>query len=145
MKAMIVAATVYLMVARVDAGVQPFERVSIIQLIARPELYDGKVVQLVGYGTFEHEGTAIYLHAQDYEYGVSRNSVWLSLGEKWKGSFGTQPRYVLVRGVFRAGDGGHKGLHSGDLSDIERLEDWAPLTGRTDANSKPPHALGCSR
>ena len=128
---------------RIPAGAQPFELVSLVRLIARPELYDGKVVQVVGYGAFEHEETAIFLHAQDYEHGVPRSSVWLSLGEKWKGRLGTQPRYVVVRGVFRAGDSGHMGLHNGALANIERLEDWEPFAEPREANSKAPHALGC--
>jgi len=142
-KTLIVALSVYLVVA--GAGDRDFEPVSLVRLIARPELYDGKVVQVVGYGVFEHEGTAIFLHAQDYEHGVPWNSVWLSLGETWKGKMGTQPRYVVVRGVFRAGDRGHMGLFSGALGNIERLDDWERLVDTGDANPKAPRAVGCSR
>lgn len=124
---------------------QSFELVSLVRLIARPELYDGKLVQVVGYGAFDYEGTAVYLHAQDHAHGVLANSVWLSLGEKWKGRLGAQPRYVVVRGVFRAGNRGHMGLASGALENIERLDDWEEPADPGQAAPKAPRALGCSR
>jgi hypothetical protein len=145
MRPLSVIAAIYLMAAGADVGVQPFEQVSLVRLIARPELYDGRLVQVVGYGAFEHEGTALFLHAQDYEHGVPWNSVWLSLGEKWKGRLGTRPRYVIVRGVFRAGELGHMGLSSGSLENIERLEDWGNSAAAGDAAPREPRAIGCSR
>jgi hypothetical protein len=38
------------------------EEVSLIQLIATPERYHGKFVEVIGYMNLEFEGNAIYLH-----------------------------------------------------------------------------------
>lgn len=136
---------IYVMAAGADAGVQPFEQVSLVRLIARPESYDGRVVQVVGYGAFDYEGTALFLQPQDYEHGVPGNKVWLSLGARWKDRRGAQPRYVIVRGVFRAGDLGHMGLSSGSLENIELLEDWGLSATPVEPAPKEPRAIGCSR
>jgi hypothetical protein len=41
--------------------------VSLIQLIANPESYDGKKVRIIGFLRLEFEGDALYLHQVDFE------------------------------------------------------------------------------
>ena len=95
---------------------------SMIDLIANPELFDGKKVMVQGYVHFEFEGNAIYLHKEDFLYGISRNSLWLSLSSsKRADEFSEcQDSYALVRGPFKAGIGGHNDLASGELHDIAK-------------------------
>ena len=95
---------------------------SMIDLIANPELFDGKKVMVKGYVHFQFEGDAIYLHKEDFLYGISHNALWLSLSSsKRANEFSEcQDSYALVRGTFRAG-WGHRGQYdmaSGELSDI---------------------------
>jgi len=42
------------------------EDVSLIQLIANPQAYDGKTVRITGFLHLEFEGNAIYLHNEDF-------------------------------------------------------------------------------
>lgn len=99
-------------------------RASIINLIATPERYDGKIVETVGYLSLEFEHTAISL-ARD---STADETLWVSLeigsptvkaGEltdasiarwneqyqHWRSQFNNQR--VLVRGVFSNTPAGH--------------------------------------
>ena len=104
--------------------------VSIIQLIANPEKYNGKRVRIIGFVRIEFEGNAIYLH-QDYEkLGIYSNALWLDVTdeirkdrEKYDG------KYVIVVGTFDASNHGHMGLFSGTISDIKRFDFWAETSG----------------
>ena len=108
---------------RCDLQVRMFDGfcyLSIIDLIANPELFDGKKVMVHGYVHFEFEGNAIYLHKDDFVYGISRNSLWLSLSSSKRANDFSEchDSYVLVRGTFKAGVGGHNDMASGVLHDI---------------------------
>ncbi len=105
--------------------------VSVIQLISNPEKFDGKYVRLIGFVRLEFEGNAIYLHEDDYKYGLTRNGLWLSLTE---GCCGKDVRifdqkYVLVEGTFSAKNQGHMGLFSGAIEKIKRFQVWADKKG----------------
>jgi hypothetical protein len=52
--------------------------VSLIQLIATPEKYDGVAIRLIGYLRLEFEGNALYLHREDYERGLP-NGIWIAV------------------------------------------------------------------
>jgi len=110
---------------RCDLQVRMFDGycyLSMIDLIANPGLFDGKKVMVHGYVHFEFEGDAIYLHKEDFLYGISRNSLWLSLSaSKGANEFSDcQDSYALVRGTFKAGIGGHNDMASGELHDIAK-------------------------
>jgi hypothetical protein len=53
------------------------QRVSLVQLIASPEKYDGHRIQAAGYFIFEEEHHALYLTDTDGEYYLPENSVAL--------------------------------------------------------------------
>jgi hypothetical protein len=108
---------------RCDLQVRMFDGycfLSMIDLIANPELFDGKKVIVKGYVHFEFEGNAIYLHKEDFLYGIDRNSLWLSLSsiDRAKKFPDCQDSYAVVRGTFKAGIGGHNDMASGELHDI---------------------------
>jgi hypothetical protein len=113
--------------------------VSVYQLVARPELFDGRRVRVIGYAHFEFEGNGLYPTAADYEAGIAPNGVWLDTGDK-AGPKDLSDRYVLVEGLFDASGSGHVGMWSGEIGDITQLEGWnrpvAPL---------PPPAQSASR
>ncbi len=104
--------------------------VSIIKLISNPEKFDGKYVRLIGFVRVAFEGDAIYLHEDDYKYGLTKNGLWLNLikdtYEKQSRKF--DRKYVLVEGTFSAKDRGHMGLYSGAIENIKRFQVW-PMTG----------------
>lgn len=51
--------------------------VSLIQLIAQPEKFEGKRVRFIGFLRIEFEGNAIYLHREDFDHGITKNGLWL--------------------------------------------------------------------
>lgn len=109
--------------------------VSLVQLIANPQTFDGKKVRLIGFLRLEFEGDAIYLHHEDYEYGITDNALWLDVpkGMTEQQRHDTNMAYVLCEGVIRASRHGHMGLFAGEISDVTPIQLWAGH-----ARSKPP-------
>ena len=106
---------------------------SLLELIARPEAYDGKRVRVIGFVNFEFEGNAIYLSSSDWEHQVVANSVWVDPPAGFESDSGPakkQPnrRYVILDGTFNAHKRGHLGLVSGGLEHITRLAPWGDTT-----------------
>ena len=104
---------------------------SIAALIARPEVFDGKAVRIIGFINFEFEGDAIYLSKGDWEHSINRNALWVELSEETVGrSFvggrdgRPNKRYVIIEGTFRAKNRGHLGLFSGAIEQVTRLQPW---------------------
>ena len=97
-------------------------RVSLVQLIANPQEYDGKFVRVIGFVSVEHEGTAVYLHQEDYKYDITQNAVWLDIDLQRHKKL--DQRYAIIEGTFDANHNGHKGLFSGSLKDVKRLQAW---------------------
>ena len=96
--------------------------VSLLQLVATPERFDGKLVRVVGYLWIEFEGTALYLHKEDRVHHLMKNSIFLNLPESdLKRSKELTGRYALVEGVFNSSDTGHMGLFSGSIHSIRRV------------------------
>jgi len=78
---------------------------SLIELIARPERYDGRRVEVQGFANLEFEGNGLYVSRGDWENNVTKNAIWLDEPpssargtEKWRWN----KRYVVVQGRFNA-------------------------------------------
>lgn len=103
--------------------------VSLIQLIATPERFNGKCVRVIGYAKLEFEGDALYLHEEDYKHAITRNALWLTLeGNSFnleKGEINNT--YVIVVGKFNADNTGHGSLFSGAIGNIIRFTRWPNL------------------
>ena len=107
---------------------EPPQRVSLIQLIAAPEKYEGKLVALTGYVHLEFEGNGIYLHKDDYQYGLHKNGLWLNASKcesRSKKNF--TDGYAYVIGRFTSARQGHMGLWSGELQDVKSCSSWPPF------------------
>jgi len=91
--------------------------VSMVDLIANPQLFDGVKVLVAGYVHVEFEGRGIYLHKDDFRYGITRNGLWLSETDTADLSK-CQDTYAFVRGTFRAGIGGHFDAWTGTLDQV---------------------------
>jgi hypothetical protein len=106
-----------------DLGI--FENTSLIRLIATPENYDGKTIQVIGYLHLEFEGNAIYLHKEDYQNGLTENAFWVSFSKKLKNQkqiMNYNNQYVIIIGTFKMKNKGHMGLFGGTLENIVRLD-----------------------
>jgi hypothetical protein len=98
-----------------------------LQLLAAPEKFVGRRVEVVGYLNIEFEGTALYVHREDFEQDIYKNAFWIDVPDRW---LETPRGYVIVEARVDASNHGHRGLFSGALSDVTRLERWGRLTGR---------------
>lgn len=105
-----------------ETNAQQPTRVSLVQLIANPNEYDGKFVRVIGFVSVEFEGTAVYLHQEDFKYDITQNAIWLEMD--FERNKKLNQRYVLIEGTFDADHNGHKGLFSGSIKDIKRLQVW---------------------
>jgi hypothetical protein len=74
---------------------------SIVTLLAQPAISNAKRVQVSGYLALDFEGEALYLHKEDYQEGLTRNAIRLSLTpeqeKKYKDLAGT---YVTIEASF---------------------------------------------
>lgn len=100
--------------------------VSLINLIATPEKYQGKIVRVVGFLNLEFEGNAIYIHKEDYEHALLKNAIWVELSrdEAVKNSKTFSKKYVILVGIFEMKDTGHMGMFSGAIKNLSRLDLW---------------------
>ncbi|HEX8068651.1 MAG TPA: hypothetical protein VF546_01785 [Pyrinomonadaceae bacterium] len=98
--------------------------VSLVQLIADPARYHGRLVRVVGFVSIRFEGKAVYLHEDDYRQRIAKNGLWLDLpGTKSGGEYAQyHERYALVEGVFDATLKGHGGAFSGALRRVRRMQ-----------------------
>lgn len=94
-------------------------QVSMYELIARAAAYHGKPVQVIGFAHFEFEGNALYAHRADWEHGITRNGLWMSVPDSVVAR--VQDRYVLVEGIFDAAMQGHFGMWSGSIGVVTRI------------------------
>ena len=97
--------------------------VSIIQLISNPEKYDGKIIYVEGFIKIEFEGTALYLHQQDFEHRISKNAIWLNISrEDLYGLINEcSEKYGSIIGLFKSEPKGHFGMFSGTITDINGI------------------------
>ena len=101
--------------------------ISLVNLIATPERYDGKKIRVIGYLHLEFEGNGLYLHKDDYDFGISKNAIWADVNEKHPeigklSKFSNQ--YVIIEGTFDSNMRGHMDANSGGIKNITRLEIW---------------------
>jgi len=98
------------------------ESVSIINIIADPERYNGKEVNFGGYMSLEFEGSAIYLSKDDWHNLVTKNGLWCAIDLTAYKEFDN--KYVFIEGKFDMTNHGHLGLWSGSIKEIKRV--WLP-------------------
>jgi hypothetical protein len=114
--------------------------VSLVQLVANPSEWHGKLVRVIGFCHLEFEGDVLYLHRQDFEQAILKNGVWLELPATGPGSHqDLSDQYVLVEAVFDADDRGHLGANSGALKSVRRIERWP---SRREFQHGPPKPRG---
>jgi hypothetical protein len=115
--------------ATARAGVEMPKDVSMVQLLATPEKFDGKLVRVFGFLRLEFEGDALYLHREDDTQGLTRNAVWVDRTEAIeREQEKLNAHYVLIEATFDAEDTGHMGLFGGALKKVIRIIPWPPKT-----------------
>jgi hypothetical protein len=109
-----------------DWHVDGFQNVSVVQLIANPQAYDNKPIQIIGFLRLEFEGDAIYLHREDYERGISQDGLWIDRPKDMTKEQinAANTKYVICAGTFHASGHGHMGMFSGEITGVSRLQVW---------------------
>jgi hypothetical protein len=93
--------------------------VSLVELISRPEIYDGRRVKVVGWLHLEFEGDALYLHREDYDRATMLNSLRFSAPKSFKDrSAEFNDSYCIVMGTFIAYDAGTSAIERGGIEAI---------------------------
>lgn len=101
--------------------------VSLIQLIATPERYHQKIVQVVGYLNLEFESNAIFLHKEDFDNVLTNNGLWVMFSDRIRNEkklTDYSKKYVILEGTFDMHAKGHFWLYSGTIKNINRLDNW---------------------
>jgi hypothetical protein len=115
-----------------NAQSEPPINVSIVQLIANPEKYDGKLVSLVGFIHIGREQDLIFLGEEDFNHAVFANALWFHLsediGKNWQK---LNRNYVGVVGVFSARHEGPYSCPNGGLTTIKRVQVWSTTENPT--------------
>jgi hypothetical protein len=105
--------------------------VTMVQLIANPEKFDGKLIRVIGFMRLEFEGNVLYLHREDYENALLGNGIWVDVTpEITKQKETLNMHYVLLEGIFSSSDRGHLGMWSGTIKTIRRAELWRSHRGQ---------------
>src|SRR5271169_6128251 len=75
--------------------------VTLVQLIANPEKFDGKLVRVIGFLRLEFEGNVLYLHREDYENAILGDGIWVDVTpEITKQKKTLNMHYVVLEGIF---------------------------------------------
>ena len=109
--------------------------VSVVQLIATPEKFDGKLISVIGFLRLEHEGYLLYLGKEDYDNVVLANALWVDATEEMgKNREKLELKYVKIVGTFRAGHENRNLFSAGGITDIRNCQFWSdpahPLEGQ---------------
>jgi hypothetical protein len=100
--------------------------VSLVQLIATPEKYDGKMVTVRGFLAMDREGDLLYLSQADADNVLLSNATWIRRTE----AMGREKellnrKYVKVVGTFRQDFKEHLGNPSGGIPEVRTVELWS--------------------
>ncbi len=106
---------------KTSAGACTLYGVSLVELIARPELFNGRRVRVIGFVNVEFEGNGIYLSREDWRHAISRNGLWIDPPDSVRTPI---QRYMIVEGTFDAAHRGHMGMWSGAIRQVTRFEPW---------------------
>jgi hypothetical protein len=78
------------------------EGVSIINLIATPERYDGKMISVAGFLAIENEDSRLYLSQEDYRRNLMINGIFVDHSEEIHKDIEQKDlHYVLITGIFK--------------------------------------------
>lgn len=128
----------------VPARAEEPTNVTMIQLIANPDGFNGKLIRVIGFLRIEFEGNVLYLHREDYENGILGDGIWVDVTpEMMKQDKSLNTKYVLLEGVFSSSDHGHMGVWRGTITKIRRAEFWSDesmVTRRGQPLPPPPKA-----
>jgi hypothetical protein len=112
--------------------------VGMVALLADPHKYEGKVVRTIGFMCLEYEGNALYLHEEDYRYGILKNAMALRLSPAQQKKFkNLSLKHVIIEGTVDA-NGPERWEYGGAIDNITRLDIWRPRPDIPAPPAEPP-------
>ena len=108
-----------------------YKDVSIIQLLANPEKYDGALITVIGFTLVTDRTSKIYVSHIDYERNIPFNSLSLALNRKESKeylkitkNFKVQKQYSIIEGTFNAKRKKSNLVNIGTIENITRFDAW---------------------
>lgn len=103
--------------------------VSIINLIATPEKYDGMLVRVIGVVNFGFEDNGLFFSHEDYKKSITKNAIRIEMSSsplnteyhmfsKFNG------KYVIIEGIFSSQRKGNLDSYSGTIKKMSRIGKW---------------------
>lgn len=99
------------------------EIISMVQVLANPEKYDGKRIRFVGYLVSEFECHAVFLDEESYKHYILSNSIFLQ-HDFGKRTGKVHRKYCLVEGTYKAIPEGYMAANNGALEEVSRISMW---------------------
>ena len=105
------------------------ESISIIQLVANPDRFNGKDVIVIGYAhldkppLYEETSDAIYVSELDCHQQIFKTGLFLQVSTDSPLRKSFKDAYAIIEGTFQ-NTGGHMGSWSGTITNIKRFEKW---------------------
>ena len=110
---------------------QIYKDVSMIQLLANPEKYDGKPIRVVGFTLVSPTSATICPSHIDYEHAIRLNAIILVLdriekksGYIMKKNDKVQKQYSIIEGTFNAERKHRNLIFGGKIENITRFDAW---------------------
>lgn len=101
------------------------QAVSLVQLLASPEKYDGKRVTVIAFLRLTLEGNVLFAHKDDYDNFISSDAIWVDPSpEMITDKDELNLKYVRIEGTFRSGQRG-RSTGVGGIGDITRYSMWS--------------------
>jgi hypothetical protein len=100
--------------------------VSMLQLIATPEQFNGKLISVIGFVTLDKEGDLLFAHQEDAVHWILGNAIQVA---ETKQMFADREKldqkYVKIIGIFRASDRHRIPFYSGTIEEIGSCDLWS--------------------
>ena len=95
------------------------QTVSIVQLLASPEKFDGKRIAVLGFLPIGPENNHLYLGKTDYDNGLASNSIAVHVsGDMVKRRDELNMKYVRIVGIFHLNQEGQELTTAGRLDQV---------------------------
>jgi hypothetical protein len=102
--------------------------IGMIPLLAAPQKYDGKVIQTWGFLNLRYEDDSLWLHREDLQASLWKDSFALQLTQKQREQFkGLNHTYVMVQGTLHSKGPDGDSLDSGTIAQVTLVHGWTPF------------------
>ena len=100
--------------------------VSLIQVIANPEKFDGKRLVVLGFLDFEREADLLFASKDKYDNVILPDTLWIDPTEEMGTNKATlNLKYVRIDGIFHAGAQRRFRFAVGGMTDIRSCTPWS--------------------